>query len=166
MTTLKLRGLCPLERLMIGLGLPAKGCWEWSRATFYRGYGHIGLTVGPKKRKDVQTHRLMYELAFGPIPAGLLVLHECDNPPCCRPSHLKLGTHGVNLGDMTARGRRVNSPHPGEANYFHKLTEAQVLAIRSTPKTYGSERRLAKEYSVTATCIHLIRSGKTWRHLL
>jgi hypothetical protein len=47
----------------------------------------------------------MYVIEHGAIPAGLDVMHKCDNPPCCNPSHLELGTRKQNLQDSAARGR-------------------------------------------------------------
>lgn len=79
-------------------------CWPWtaSSLTTY-GYGHIRLT---SSRRKVLSHRLAYELANGPIPDGLKVLHECDNPPCCNPAHLFLGTHLANARDRDSKGRQ------------------------------------------------------------
>jgi hypothetical protein len=77
-------------------------CWLWNgRARHWAGYGmfHVG------NDRAEQAHRVAYALAIGPIPSGLGVLHRCDNPPCCNPSHLFLGTQADNLKDMWAKGR-------------------------------------------------------------
>jgi hypothetical protein len=54
------------------------------------------------------THRLAWELANGPIPAGLQVLHRCDNPRCCNPDHLFVGTQQDNMADMALKKRSRN----------------------------------------------------------
>lgn len=78
-------------------------CWEWTRATAGFGYGII--RVGGTPGRLVMTHRLVWELTNGPIPDGLCVLHSCDNPPCCNPAHLHLGTKADNMRERRERGR-------------------------------------------------------------
>jgi hypothetical protein len=76
------------------------GCWPWTGGKHRAGYGVIrdgGDTV--------LTHRLMWVLTFGPIPKGMDVCHRCDNPPCCRPGHLFVGTREDNVHDMIDKGR-------------------------------------------------------------
>lgn len=46
-------------------------------------------------------------MAHGPIPARMLVLHSCDNPPCCNERHLFLGTYKDNEQDKIRKGRRT-----------------------------------------------------------
>lgn len=54
-------------------------------------------------------HRVAWELRFGPIPAGLIVCHACDNPICLNPDHLLLGTARANAQDMLRKGRHHNN---------------------------------------------------------
>lgn len=50
-------------------------------------------------------HRRMWIRKNGPIPAGLFVLHKCDNNRCCNEEHLFLGTQAENIADAVAKGR-------------------------------------------------------------
>lgn len=87
------------ERYALGVIQGSEGeCWGWRRKVNNHGYGRVG---------DLYAHRVSYEIHVGPIPAGLQVLHRCDNPPCSNPSHLFLGTVTDNMRDMWAKGRGV-----------------------------------------------------------
>ena len=76
-------------------------CWSWNGYRTELGYGQIGegQTLHP-------THRVAWELTHqAKVLPGHVVRHDCDNPPCCNPSHLRLGTHADNVQDMIRRGR-------------------------------------------------------------
>ena len=76
-------------------------CDEWTAARDGDGYGLIKV-AGVLRRAT----RVVWEETYGPIPAGLSVLHACDNPPCVRADHLMLGTQRANIRDMLGKGRR------------------------------------------------------------
>lgn len=97
------------------------GCIEWSGKRDKDGYGCLWLAG------EQRAHRALYRLYCGPIPAGMQVLHSCDNPPCVNLDHLRIGTVADNMADRKARGRGVAGPsHPNA-----KLSAAAVLAIRN-----------------------------------
>lgn len=156
-------GPTTINRLVARLEVAASGCWEWQGAKT-NGYGVIFAGVKAEGTgRTVRTHRLAWELTHGPIEDDrLLVCHRCDNRSCCNPSHLFLGTHAENTADMDDKGRRVNSPHPGEENGRALLTEAEVRAIRASGER-GVD--LARQYGVHKSAIYSIRKRKTWRHV-
>jgi len=81
-------------------------CWIW-RGTVMQ--GRSGLDYGVLWHHNTYTlcHLFSYEIATGPIPAGMLLMHSCDNPLCVRPDHLKPGTHLSNHRDKADKGRVV-----------------------------------------------------------
>ena len=79
---------------------PNSGCRLWLGKLTSTGYGQI--KVGGKKSR---VHRIAYELAKGPIPAGRIICHHCDVPNCIEPDHLYAGTHQTNSDDKWRRGR-------------------------------------------------------------
>lgn len=75
-------------------------CWNWTRGRSSQlGYGSFKLG------NEQYTHRLAWELTNGKIPEGLCVCHHCDNPLCCNPNHLFLGTVKDNMQDRDMKGR-------------------------------------------------------------
>lgn len=88
------------SKLMLAPG----GCLEWTGPKNARGYGRFDLFLDGKRVKAT-AHRLAYFLATGVDPGPWLVRHTCDNPACCEPQHLLLGTQTDNMADARARGR-------------------------------------------------------------
>lgn len=81
------------------------GCWIWIGRKDKDGYGRL-MIAG----KLVRAHRAVWAFVNGPIPDGLQVLHDCpdgDNPACCNPVHLWLGTNADNMADRDAKGRQA-----------------------------------------------------------
>lgn len=128
-------------------------CWEWIASTVNGGYGQFRING-----IYYLSHRVAYMLHYLEDPGDKCVCHTCDNPPCCNPHHLWLGTGHDNHYDKAVKRRSCY----GIKNASAKLTEKDVLNIR---KSISLNVTLADEYHVTASCIGLIRRRKTWRHL-
>lgn len=129
-------------------------CWLWTGWTS-KGYGSL-----THKRKPWTAHRFSWMVHNGPIPEGLWVLHRCDVPLCVNPSHLFLGNAADNSADMTSKGR--GRPAIGEDSGLSKLTEEQVLDIRSSPLGPSA---LSERYGICRQNVWTIRRRLTWTHL-
>jgi hypothetical protein len=139
-------------------------CWVWTGALVgVMGYGQT--TVRNRLRR--YAHRVAYELAHGPVPADLYVLHHCDNPRCVNPAHLFLGTILDNTRDMLAKGR--GNKARGERQGHHKLAESEVRAILQRIGGFRLPRGLSKiiaaEFGVGPDTIRLIARRRTWKHV-
>jgi hypothetical protein len=157
-------------------------CWIWTGSVF-KATGYARTFINGKGRN---AHRISYEMTYGPVPNGLMVLHDCDRfyapgdisyRRCIRPDHLFLGTAADNMADCKQKGRHAfglrngaytkpESRRRGETSGMSKLTDAQVIEIRSRYKAGGiSQETLGREYGVTQGLIGFIVRGVTWRHL-
>jgi hypothetical protein len=128
-------------------------CWLWTAGTFSDGYGQFSV-----HGHSVRAHRFAYQLAHGPIPAGMQVCHHCDNRRCVNPEHLFLGTTMDNLRDARRKGRMPKRATHGRA----KLTEAQVHAIRQRYEAGESQYALARVFGVHASAIGKIVRYDNW----
>lgn len=147
-----------IDRLMEKTKVDADtGCWEWTGGKAGNGYGNIWYNG-----KLTYTHRLSYELFTGEIPAGLFILHKCDNPACINPDHLWAGTAKENSIDCVQKGRDNPPHHIGEKNGRAKLSSSQVLEIRKDKRTH---HKLAEIYGVSYGLIGHIKARRCWKHL-
>lgn len=132
-------------------------CWEWKGARLKLGYGRF-RSAG----KFVQAHRFSYALHAGHIPVGMCVCHRCDNPPCCNPAHLFLGTKKDNADDRDKKGR--NKVFRGEAHPSAKATRAIAAAIRAEYEPFKTTGpMLARKHALSLATIKSILQRKSWK---
>lgn len=110
-------------------------CWEWTG--YLSGSDGRGYFTIDKKRH--LAHRYVFEMFNGPIPDKQVVRHKCNNPKCCNPEHLQLGTQGDNEEDKYTSDR-------------WGYTKEMVLQMRRYSKMGMSYRAIAdrinKEFDV------------------
>jgi hypothetical protein len=147
-------------------------CWVWTASTRNE-YGYGALVVDGRA---ALAHRVAWELAHGPIPAGLLVLHECDTPACVR--HLFLGTQRDNVEDCARKGRRKYArgeangrhTHPertvrGEAHANSKLTVEKVREVRRLRAAGAQQKALSDRFGISVNTVQSILHRRTWAHV-
>lgn len=137
-------------------------CWPWKAAVRKAGEGYGAFYLNGRHRPATHAAWL---LSHGELPPdGIVVCHECDNPPCCNPSHLFLGTNKQNNDDKVSKRRHAFGVRVGTA----KLTEADVIEIKSQKPSgkapNGLRENLAKRFGVSANTISDVWRRR-WTHL-
>jgi hypothetical protein len=133
-------------------------CWEWTGYRDPLGYGMTALIVDGT-RKTMKAHRAVYLTCVGDVPAGLFLLHSCDNPPCCNPAHLRPGTQIENMHDRKTRG----AGYPKGAQVYNalQLDDGLVATIRAEYRPRDREfgtPGLARKYGLSRTSVQKIVS--------
>jgi hypothetical protein len=130
-------------------------CWPWLGHQNPDGYGRVYVNAA---KGPVLAHRVAWEMEHGEtVPDGLFVCHRCDNPPCCNPADLFVGTHQENNADMQAKGRTPRTA--GDRNGKSKITEAAVAELRRKWATGGyTQAQLGQECGLhPATVSRIVR---------
>jgi predicted XRE-type DNA-binding protein len=109
----------------------------------------------------MMVHRLVYELSFGAIPAGMAICHTCDNSMCVNPSHLFAGTRADNNRDRAMKGRSADTH--GEKHPRTKLTNESVSRIKLLLRQGTmTQKQIASEFDTTWQIVAKIKEGKNW----
>lgn len=131
-------------RILRGVAFGATECWHWCGATNAFGYGRFSVNG----RAQV-AHRISYEAFVGPIPAGMSVLHKCDNPFCVNPDHLWLGTYSDNRRDCQAKGRwKMKTPKRGFSHHSAVITPEMLETMRQLRAAGLSYARIAARVGI------------------
>lgn len=75
-------------------------CLVWKGGNHGNGYAAAHVFG-----KQFYAHRLSWEITNGPIPAGKMLCHTCDNKKCVNPEHLFVGTTHDNNRDYLKKKR-------------------------------------------------------------
>lgn len=138
-----------------GWTVAASGCWEW-KGTLSEGRGVV--TIGG--RRDY-AYRVAFEVWSGPIPEGLFVCHDCDNPRCINPAHLFAGTHDDNVADMVSKDRSIH----GTRNHYAVLEPDAVTQIRKLLSAGITQDAISRQFNVARTTVSAISTGRSWRRV-
>jgi hypothetical protein len=131
-----------------------RGCWTF-RTVGANGYGAFRMKSNHRVT-SVGAHRVAWMATNGPIPSEVLVCHRCDNPPCCNPAHLFVGTKADNTRDMISKGRRaVRGSEPGRPAKYATLHRGRWLAQFSVGKRcfYAGSFNTQKEATAASVAL-------------
>lgn len=131
-------------------------CWPWQGHRLPTGYGRLVL-----HGKFIGAHRVAYELEYNKKPGDLFVCHKCDNPICCNPRHLFLGTHQDNMDDKVQKGRNPSGAQSSRAT----ISEAQAQEILDRVTAGEAGASIARDMNVSEFIVSRIKHRKTWTAL-
>jgi len=139
-------------------------CWNWMGLKNEQGYGRVQIN-----EYSYYAHRVIFDLVNPGViqwnaprnssESGFL-LHSCDNPSCCNPKHLFVGTHADNMADKAAKGRSPD--YTGDKGPRCKLSMSQAQEIRELRKQGVSARELSKQYGISLPSIKTLLAGKSY----
>lgn len=133
----------------------ADACWPWLAFANDGGYGMFRF-----RGRIVLAPRFALLLAGEDLPVGSLACHRCDNPPCCNPAHLYVGTAGSNLQDAWNRGQKTWT-RPANPTW---IDEEQVRRIRAMAETMRTAD-IAREVGLSASQVARIVRRQNWQHV-
>ena len=133
-------------------------CWEWQGYLNEKGYGRISY-----KGSLYYAHRLSYVMANNHEFSSLdIVMHTCNNPKCCNPKHLQLGTIQENNEQKRVENRFYINPRKKRKK---KFTEEQVMVIRLRLRNGHGTWNIASDTGASTQCIRDIKNWVTWKEV-
>jgi hypothetical protein len=133
---------------LVQVGHPTQ-CWP------FIGTSRAGGTLAYGQYAGMGAHRYAFQTHYDlPLPSRLVVRHDCDNPLCCNPRHLRIGTPAENAMDASLRSRRSQA----------KLNADKVRAIRGAAPTVQT-KTLAAQFGISETLAHYVRTRQRWNHV-
>lgn len=132
-------------------------CWEWT-AALNKGYGAI--TVHGSRMR--QAHVVAWEIHNDTeLPAGMVIRHSCDNPPCTNPAHLELGTHADNSDDRLERGAEAYNG----TGHRHR-TDAEVREMRRLYEEGVNMTEISRRFGCSRATAMRICKGQSFPNVL
>jgi len=143
-----------IENFWSNVGIKEENmCWEWKLSKGTNGYGQVKING-----INMLSHRIAYQIYhninLGKGNKNNIVRHVCDNPPCCNPHHLLLGTTKDNNRDCINRNRYIHAS--GEKWSSTKLKDINIIEIRELFKEGLGIIELARNFNVSAKAIRRV----------
>lgn len=157
----------PYERFMamVDTETTPDGCHGWTGRLTDSGYGWFN----PGKDGTRAAHRWIMEYHLGrKLKRDELVLHSCDNRPCTRIAHLRVGTASDNMRDVVERNPNHNANRAlcvrghelsGDNLYADKRGRRCKKCTRLRERGYAEKRR--KESPPPPPATHCV-NGHEW----
>lgn len=147
----------PPEQWVDGVALAFEGeeCLIWPF-----GRNEHGYAVWTRDRRPQIASRLICQMVHGDPPAlKLVAAHSCckGHEGCVNPKHLRWATASENEQDKLLSG----TSNRGERHGLAKLTEADVVAIRTLVKT-ATHAAVAAKFGVSKWTVLDIVRRKRW----
>lgn len=136
-------------------------CWPWTASVRRADEGYGAFWMNGRHHPS---NRVAWEMTFGKVPSGHVVCHRCDNPPCCNPRHLFVGTSQENNADKVSKKRHAI----GSRNGFSILTEKTASEIKKlkpigrAPSGYKQE--ISRRFGVSPATISDVWRRR-WTHV-
>jgi hypothetical protein len=140
-------------------------CWPWKGTLKNDGYGRVQINEW-----SYYAHRVIFNLVYPGViqlkapksydETGFL-LHSCDNPSCCNPKHLFVGTHAENMADKVAKNRQKR--FPTDTGPRCKLTMEQAREARKLRLEGFSVRELAKRFGLSLPSMKTLLRGDSYK---
>jgi hypothetical protein len=130
-------------------------CWPWLGWRDRDGYGRCKVN----RRKHPATHLAIYLDRGEAVPSGLETLHTCDNPACCNPRHILVGTRRDNARDAMRKGRLRRREWHG----MSKIDTPTAILIKAKLREGIPAAHVARSLGVSHHIVYDIKRGRTWR---
>ena len=139
--------------------VPTGGCAIWLGAVGRDGYGRFTLHRNAIER-TVTPHQVAAVLAFGPLPAGATVLHDCDLRVCCAtgPGHARVATQAENMTQATRRGRAAG-PRPGLVDVRGPAATSRAIQRAGRDSPDRSPAALSRVVAAALAAAHPLRAN-------
>lgn len=134
-------------------------CWPWLAVADKQGRGRFQYYGAPASMINAQ--RAAWFFVFGELRSEIHVLHRCDNPACCNPKHLFVGSHQDNMQDKIAKGRHSYGENSGNSCVLTNLQVSEIRALRGVEFA----EKTASRYGVSVSHVYAVQNGRARRTL-